>query len=193
MIEFAKRSLADRGGILAEVAGRRGLITLVVEKDFWACFALDLLFRESGFGEHLVFKGGTSLSKAHRLIDRFSEDLDISISPDWIVDPGKHPESAQSKSERARRFEALQAACTRTVRERIEPVLERSARRHLGPSSLGESYFEFTEDTQTQSPVLLFRYPTREILKAGYIEPRIKLEFGSLTGQRPIAELPVTP
>lgn len=51
-----------------------------VEKDFWVCFVLDLLFNGRAADEpRLLFKGGTSLSKAYDLISRFSEDIDITV------------------------------------------------------------------------------------------------------------------
>ena len=54
-----------------------GLQAFSVEKDFWVCWTLRELFTLSGIGEHLTFKGGTSLSKAWKLIRRFSEDIDL--------------------------------------------------------------------------------------------------------------------
>ena len=53
----------------------------IVEKDFWVCYMLDYLFQRSQWKDHLVFKGGTSLSKAYHLIQRFSEDIDLIL--DW--------------------------------------------------------------------------------------------------------------
>ena len=47
-----------------------------VEKDYWVTTALKRL-SESEYADHIVFKGGTSLSKAHKLIRRFSEDIDL--------------------------------------------------------------------------------------------------------------------
>ena len=49
-----------------------------VEKDFWVCWVLDVLFNGMGEGHpRLLFKGGTSLSKAYQVIRRFSEDVDL--------------------------------------------------------------------------------------------------------------------
>ena len=52
----------------------------VVEKDFWVTTILQVVFALP-FAEHIVFKGGTSLSKVWRLIERFSEDIDLAIDP----------------------------------------------------------------------------------------------------------------
>ena len=58
-----------------------GINEAIIEKDFWVCWVLDLLFSDSPWRDSLNFKGGTSLSKAFDLIHRFSEDIDLII--DW--------------------------------------------------------------------------------------------------------------
>lgn len=55
-----------------------GLPQVYVEKDYWVTKALKHL-SESAHVNEVVFKGGTSLSKAYRLIDRFSEDIDLAV------------------------------------------------------------------------------------------------------------------
>ncbi len=59
-----------------QIAEKTGMAPYAVEKDWWVVQTLAIIF-EMGIGAHLVFKGGTSLSKAWRLIDRFSEDIDL--------------------------------------------------------------------------------------------------------------------
>jgi hypothetical protein len=56
----------------------------IVEKDFWVCWTLKELFRLPAIGEHLIFKGGTSLSKVFKVIERFSEDIDVSIDRSFL-------------------------------------------------------------------------------------------------------------
>lgn len=51
---------------------------IFIEKDYWVTYALHELFH-SGVRDGIVFKGGTSLSKCHKIIDRFSEDIDLVI------------------------------------------------------------------------------------------------------------------
>lgn len=51
---------------------------IYVEKDYWVCYALSLIF-SSEVGKYCVFKGGTALSKCYKIIDRFSEDIDLVI------------------------------------------------------------------------------------------------------------------
>jgi len=67
--------------LFRETARTMGVHAAIVEKDFWVCWMLDYLFHLSPFAELLVFKGGTSLSKAYGAISRFSEDVDLIL--DW--------------------------------------------------------------------------------------------------------------
>ena len=83
MDKLARRPAEYRRDIFSEAAARLGIRPTIIEKDFWVCVALKFLFQKSRFGKSLVFKGGTSLSKAHGLIERFSEDIDLVL--DWKV------------------------------------------------------------------------------------------------------------
>ena len=79
-IRIIAASDEDRRGLFAATARRIGTTEQNVEKDFWVCWALDALFHDrDGGGPRLLFKGGTSLSKAFKLIPRFSEDIDITV------------------------------------------------------------------------------------------------------------------
>jgi len=64
--------------IFQEISNKTGMPSYAVEKDWWVVQTLALVF-ELEIGKHLVFKGGTSLSKAWNLIHRFSEDIDLAV------------------------------------------------------------------------------------------------------------------
>ena len=66
-------SAEDRKLLFEQTAAELGLTARGVEKDFWVCWTLRELFGLANWGPHLTFKGGTSLSKGWKLIDRFSE------------------------------------------------------------------------------------------------------------------------
>ena len=83
MRTIACLSASDRSDLFRNTAARMGLSDAIVEKDFWVCFMLDYLFHRSPWKGSITFKGGTSLSKAYRLINRFSEDIDLIL--DWRV------------------------------------------------------------------------------------------------------------
>ena len=71
--------LNDRTDLFAATAGRRGLTAEIIEKDFWVCWTLKRLFTLPDPPAGLLFKGGTSLSKVFGVIERFSEDVDLSF------------------------------------------------------------------------------------------------------------------
>lgn len=58
--------------------GGLGIRPIFIEKDYWICHALSLLAR-STCADHVVFKGGTSLTKGYGIGARFSEDIDIAV------------------------------------------------------------------------------------------------------------------
>jgi hypothetical protein len=84
-----------------------------IEKDFWVCWTLDALFNQlQAGGPRLLFKGGTSLSKGYGLIERFSEDIDITVFREDIGQPATVEElEALSGKKRSSRLEAIKAAC----------------------------------------------------------------------------------
>lgn len=71
----------QRRETLVQAGIRSGINTKALEKDWWVTLTLKALF-QSAFTEHLVFKGGTSLSKCWKLIRRFSEDIDMALAPE---------------------------------------------------------------------------------------------------------------
>ena len=75
-VQYQSLPKAERREALQAAALLCGRRTQLLEKDIWVVATLGALF-EAPFGHHLVFKGGTSLSKVWRAIRRFSEDIDI--------------------------------------------------------------------------------------------------------------------
>lgn len=71
-------SKEQRVAVLKKVEVVYGLPAFVIEKDWWVCILLKAIF-QSKYADSIVFKGGTSLSKAYNLIQRFSEDIDLII------------------------------------------------------------------------------------------------------------------
>lgn len=83
MDHVARLPAGQRRELFAEAAARLGMTPAVVEKDFWVTWMLDRLFANPQLAGLLMFKGGTSLSKAYGLIERFSEDIDLIL--DWRI------------------------------------------------------------------------------------------------------------
>ena len=182
MLEFARRPAADLQRIFREAGAQRVIGLHIVEKDFWVCWLLRLIFADPEVGGHLVFKGGTSLSKVFGIIQRFSEDIDLSVDPVWLgFDGDMRPDAAASRSQFDKRGKALEDACIAAVRDRFLPALNR----HVAVNLPGQpaSALTFEVDEATHSPVLLFSYPRAG--QTGSLRPQVKLEFGSLYDQRP--------
>lgn len=176
----------ERRLYFAQAAARKNLSAVILEKDFWVCWLLGILFR-SEFASSLVFKGGTSLSKVFGVIDRFSEDIDLSISPNFL----RMPEAGPSRNQANKWMARAETACGIAVKTQIAPALEQAARNALGrPSDL---WFEYHTDLSTNSPVLLFHYPSTEPKGFDYLKRSVKLEFGSLTDQQPTGRHSIWP
>jgi hypothetical protein len=119
-------SREDKLAALGVAATATGRADYLLEKDIWVTWALQGLF-ESKLGEHLVFKGGTSLSKGYSIIERFSEDVDLTydvrkVIPELATGDAPLPATtsqAKKWSERAR--ERLPT----WVKDEVLPVLEK--------------------------------------------------------------------
>ena len=185
--DFLKLSADDRRIVIEQSALRRNLSPVILEKDFWVCWLLGVLF-ESEFAGSLVFKGGTALSKVFGLIQRFSEDIDLSLAPEFLGLPIPGETSTQG----AKWIEKAEAACGKVVHDRIQPVLEAAVSTALGPGPNGD-WFEFAIDTTSNSPTLLFHYPSAQEPGFEYLRRSVKLELGSLTDQQPVGRHPVRP
>jgi hypothetical protein len=73
---YFQLSTRNQASAIAAASDAAGRVPYLLEKDIWVVWALSTLF-QSELGAHLVFKGGTALSKAHKVITRFSEDVDL--------------------------------------------------------------------------------------------------------------------
>ena len=177
-----KMSAEERRLACVQAEDRLGLQAGSIEKDFWVCWTLRELARLPNLGEHLTFKGGTSLSKGWKLIDRFSEDIDLVVDRDTLGFGGDaSPERASSRNQQRKRLDALIEACRRWVQDCLQPALaERMAERLSGPHLV-------TPDPDAEDgQCLLFEYPGafRET-EAGYVRPVVKIEFGARSDDWP--------
>ena len=185
-LSFLELPADERRLYIEQAALRRNVSPVILEKDFWVCWLLGILF-ESEFANSLVFKGGTSLSKVFGVIERFSEDIDLSLSPAFL----NLPEAGTSRNQANKWMTRAEAACAQAVKTQIAPVLEAAGKAMLGKRKGG--WFEFLTDPHTNSPVLLFHYPSSQPAGFDYLRRSVKLEFGSLTDQQPVGRHPLRP
>ena len=187
-LNFLRLPSEERKVYIEEAASRRGVSPVILEKDFWVSWLLGVAF-ESTFRDALVFKGGTSLSKVFGIIERFSEDIDLSLAPAFLDLPELVEPVSHTKADKW--MERAEAACAKAVNDRLRPELRRVATEVLGERP--DEWLEFLIDPATDSPVLLFRYPTTQPAGFEYLKRAVKLEFGSLTDQQPTERHPVRP
>jgi hypothetical protein len=130
-ITFLELPEAERRLYIEEAAARRGVSAVIIEKDFWVSWMLAVLFR-SEFAGSLVFKGGTSLSKVFGAIDRFSEDIDLSLAPSFVGVDAPGDDASRTKLDRW--MQDAQDACAATLRHKVKPALDTAIMQALGPA-----------------------------------------------------------
>ncbi len=154
------------------------------------CWTLRALFRLPVSGPHLTFKGGTSLSKGWKLIDRFSEDIDIVIAREFLGFGGADaPEDATSNKQRVKRLDALMHAARTHIRDVLGPALEQQIR-HVLPSTSAWKLEADADDPDAQT--LLFHYPPA-MGAAVYVRPVVKIELGARSDTEPSAKPEIAP
>jgi len=174
----------DQREVLELARERSGRPAHLLEKDVWVVWALNALF-SSSLASDLTFKGGTSLSKAYKIIDRFSEDIDLTydirkLIADLVDDGGALPGSRSQAGK-----------WTKVVRERlpvwidiqVRPVIEEALTRDRLDAEL--------EIAGTDRDTLLLHYPAHK-LGIGYVSPVVTLEFGARATGEPHQVMRVT-
>lgn len=179
---FQSLSLKDRRDALAVASGLSGRRVHLLEKDIWVVHTLRAL-RESPFGNDLTFKGGTSLSKAYRVIRRFSEDLDITydiraIAPDLVA--GHVEDALPLTRSQERRW-------TREIRRRLSAWVQDQA---LPAIESGFSEMNLSAHTHAEGDRILVVYDPLSV-EYGFVRPEVMVEFGARSTGEPRQELPI--
>jgi hypothetical protein len=176
---FALLPAAERATVFREAAARSRLgSATIIEKDFWVCWTLQRIFSIPTLPGPL-FKGGTSLSKVYKVIERFSEDVDIVLDRHALGFIGaEDPANIAGTNRRNRKLDELAGKCAETVQAIVRNELQSSFR-----SILGEADWEINEDpADADRQSLLFAYPLgleADLYGLGtYIRPIVRLEFG---------------
>src|SRR5438552_11637847 len=147
MDDVARLPFTDRMDLFSATARRRGLTAEIIEKDFWVCWTLKRLFTLPDPPAGLLFKGGTSLSKVFRVIERFSEDVDLSFNRAELGFGGESdPLNAVTGKKRKQGHEALTETCQRAIQERLLPQLVAAVGDALGQPTLVTWGQELDED-----------------------------------------------
>ena len=172
---FLRLSGQDRLDALGVAADRLGRPAHLLEKDVWVVWAIQQLFG-SPIGTNLVFKGGTSLSKAYQVIDRFSEDVDLTFDiraliPDLLE--GREDAMPATSSEERRWSKRVRQALPEWVAGTVQPILQQAIDREGIDARL-----------RTDGAKLFIDYP-HLARGTGYVSPSVMLEFGARSTGEP--------
>lgn len=162
-----------RSELFSETAARMGTTSAVVEKDFWVSWVLGRLFGEPELARLLMFKGGTSLSKAYGLIERFSEDIDLIL--DWRALSREDPLAERSRSRQ----------------DRLNAAINAQAQAFIGGELLARVTAALADvcrcAIEADDPyVINVRYPGA--FSDRYLQPEVRLEIGPLAAWLPHEE-----
>jgi len=192
MDKFVSLAAKDKRAYLKVAAANLNIMPQLVEKDFWVCWILKVLFSLPEVGGHLTFKGGTSLSKCYNIIKRFSENIDISIERPFLskvktIEPGKE----KSNKENQKRLKKLQAVCKTNIDEVIVPSLKQAIAAALPDKKEWKIELD-AEDPDGQT--VLFTFPHAMINNAeSYVQSSVKVEFGARADHWPVETAIIVP
>ncbi len=160
---------------LLVAASRSGRSAHLLEKDIWVVWVLRALF-DSDFAQHLVFNGGTSLSKAYHAIARFSEDVDLTydiraIAPDLVA--GSDDAIPHSRSQQDRWTDVIRERLPEWIQGHVSPLLS---------SQLSEQ--RLNAQVTSAEDVTTLRYESL-VAGTGYVTPIVLLEFGARSTGEP--------
>lgn len=186
MIEIAKKSDEELKELFQATAYKMGVPETIAEKDFWVCFLLDHLFNDSSFNNTFVFKGGTSLSKAFHVIERFSEDIDLILDWTKLDYSADEPWEERSNNQQDKFNKRMNGAAAKFYEEKIVPALNAEIESKLGLKDC----FKIDENDPM---IVIFNYPVLFPDSKEYLRPYVQLEIGPIAEWLPSTQVEITP
>lgn len=178
--QIAALNAAERADIFRATAADVKISEAAIEKDFWVCWALHRIFSDAELSKHLLFKGGTSLSKCYGLIERFSEDIDLIL--DWELLTDEDPYLERSN----------------TQQDRFNKKMETDAQAYVREQLIGQfndrmnDLCTFHLSTIADKPhSIMMTYP--RAFTSPYIKPEVELEIGPMSGMTPNNTITIKP
>ena len=181
--QFLALSREQRADVLGAHAANTGRSAQVLEKDVWVCWALDALFTMPD-AFPMAFKGGTSLSKVYNAIDRFSEDVDVTLDYRQLDDSVDPFAESTSRHQQDALTDRLRQRVAVRVAEVITPHLRARLANELG---LGPDAVSFDHEN------IWVHYPSALEGRDEYVRDAVKLEFGGRNCIDPNERHTVTP
>jgi hypothetical protein len=181
--DIISANIEDRKGLFLETSNRLNTTIQNIEKDFWVCWVLRLLFNDSSISidKRLLFKGGTSLSKSYGLISRFSEDIDITVFRD---DLGQSYDidflEGLGSNQRNKRLTSIKETCQVYINGDFKKELESTINAMLESCGLPLDTVTISQDeNDPDGQTLLVNYPTVLDQIDEYHLPSVKIEAGA--------------
>jgi len=172
-INFYTIDKAEKIAIFNAIAAAKGMTPFAVEKDWWVSRTLEIIF-QMPISKHLVFKGGTSLSKAWKLINRFSEDIDLAIDKVFFGFTGE-----LGKSQRDKLRKTAGAYTTVTFFEELKQAFEAKGYKELKFVVID------AKDSDQDPRVLEIYYPNVVTQPSEYVLPRVQIEISCRSLREP--------
>ncbi len=172
----------ERRAVFEDKADQLGTRPTYIEKDFWVCIVLDILYNGLPSEQpRLLFKGGTSLSKVHGLIQRFSEDVDISVfRTDLGFVDDKDPAFLGKSKKQRKLSEQLKTSASDYICNELKKNLSRVA------LELSSKCDVKIDEEDNDKSTLFFQYLSLfQVDNTAYIRPRIKIEGGGRSALDP--------
>ncbi len=185
---FLTLSELDQRNLLARANEVMPLAMGSIEKDIFVCIFLDKVMSLPGIGQHITFKGGTSLSKAHKITERFSEDVDLVVDrtvlglPDDGIPGPQH--SPRQQKERAKK---IAKACYAWAGSTLLPALHEAIAAEL-PGSNWKLSLE--PESTNHETVITFGYP-KLIDGNGYLLEDVKVDLVAKADTWPNTPMPI--
>jgi len=173
-IDFYTIDKSEKEAIFNAIATEKGMKPFAVEKDWWVSRTLDIIF-QMDIAKHLVFKGGTSLSKAWKLINRFSEDIDLAIDKEFF--DGYKGDITRTQINKLRK----EAGIYTTETFFKELIVEF---RKKGFNDLEFKVIE-TGDSDQDPRIIEIYYQNVVSQPSGYVLPRVQLEISCRSLREP--------
>ena len=187
--QFLSESEINRRGVFDLAAQKYQVPPEYIEKDFWVCVTLDILFNSNDLSSHkMLFKGGTALSKGYDLIKRFSEDIDIVVFRDDLGFDGDNDPTNRKlnigKNKRNDLFSELRHSCQTFMDGDLTRALNNVT------SEYGCMILKDENDIDCQTTLLQYKSLYD---KADYVKPVVKIEGGAKSGTSPHNNLTIKP
>jgi predicted nucleotidyltransferase component of viral defense system len=170
-IDFYKIDETEKVAIFNAIATAKGMTPFAVEKDWWVSRTLEIVFQME-IAKHLVFKGGTSLSKAWKMINRFSEDIDLAFDRTFFGFTGDLSKNQRDK-------------LRKTAGAYVDTVFYPNLMEAFKEIGLEHVNIVLEEGNESDRDRKINLYYPNVIPTTGYLEPRVQLEIGCRSLREP--------